>query len=594
MDGMSPGRRKGFALITVFLFATILALMVGALLLVLRQDRFRTMGYSDEVAAVYVAEVGVADVLDRLMDDLAFDTDLINVPVPNQRGSYTVTWRQPSFAGPKDSVNNLAGAATVDGPRGSNSLPPRAAEIVVEARVGAVSRTTQLIVLAPPPPTDGSPMAATGNIYLRGNIKVDSVDGLIAGYISGGKTVHSNSRPGTVQWTKEVASDKADFDGDVSCSCSQSTAVNLQGTQGNDYFLDSQQSAVPSINVSAIDVGRAVADQNSYPAPTLNMSGVTVLPAGNYYFGGNITLPDNLVLEDGANLFVRGNLDVDGTVTGNGKVMVDGTVDMYGDLFATGNDSHFVSMMASGDVNVNGFNGDDRISALAAADPTLATNLGQLDSLLNNYQSAITANDTANAQTARAALGKGVGGQLFEQIKASIDADPNNDRTKQFLQQKMDKLSNFFGDYEVATGSTSIGTDTLDGSNTDGLADFALRRNDSDLQNISRTLAGQINAKELGYSHFRGVLYSGGTLRVQNGVSILGGALANDGTGGGTFANFVVPVDPSTYEPTGRISGSRGVIDMRGGTRLTIDRALLSGAGTGGGGGLRIASWIKR
>ena len=153
------------------------------------------------------------------------------------------------------------------------------------------------------------------------------------------------------------------------------------------------------------------------------------------------------------------------------------------------------------------------------------------------------------------ALGEGSGGQLFEQIKAGVAADPTNDRTKDFLYQKMDKLSDFFGNYESVTGSGTISTDSMDGSTTGGLVDFALRRSDTDLQKITSTVSGQINRKELGYSHFRGVLYSSGTLTVEDGVSILGAALANDGTGGGTFDNFLVPVDGSSYEPSGRLPG---------------------------------------
>lgn len=579
---------------TVLLFSTVLAMLVGSLLLALRHDRFRTMGYSDEIAAIYVAEAGVADVVDRLMDDPNFDTDLVDIPVDGRPGTYTVEWEDPASVGPENSVNNLQGGGPVDGPRGANTVPRNSAELVVRATVGNVTKTTQLIVLAPVDPNDATPMAATGNIYLKGDIAVDSIDGLLSGYVSGGKLVHSNNRPGTVQWQKETSGDRAYFDGDVTCSCSQTTAVDMQGTLGSDYFLDNAQRAVPTIDIGGIDVAAAVNDQTGHSSPSFNPTGPTTLPAGDYYLSGNVTLPFDLILEDGANLFISGDLTVDGAVKGQGKVMVDGDVDMRGDSFITANDDHFVSMMASGDLTIAGFNGDDRLEQLAASDPGLAAQLSQLDGLLSDYQAAIDSGDTTGARTAMEALGEGSGGQLFEQIKAGVAADPTNDRTKDFLYQKMDKLSDFFGNYESVTGSTTISTDSMDGSTTGGLVDFALRRSDTNLQKITSTVSGQINRKELGYSHFRGVLYSSGTLTVEDGVSILGAALANDGTGGGTFDNFLVPVDGSTYEPSGRIPGARGVLKMEGGNRLTVDRALMAGGVGGGSGKVRIASWIKR
>jgi hypothetical protein len=592
--GKSLNRRSGFALMTVLLFSVVLAMLVGVLLLAVRHDKFRTLGYSNEIAASYVAEAGVADVLDQLMDDPNFDTDLIDVPVDGRPGTYTVTWKDPSTAGPTDSVNNMSNAGQASGPRGANSVPANSAEILVVATVGSVTKTTQLIAIAPPDPNDAAPMAATGNILMKGNITVDAVDGLDSGYVSGGRTVHSNNRPGTVEWKKQNVGDEAVFDGDVTCSCSQSTAVNMEGVLGSDYYLDSEQRAVPTIDIGGIDVAAAVGDNTGHPSPTFNPSGQSVLPAGNYHVSGNVNLSDDLILEDGANLFVSGDLTVDGAVTGNGKVMVDGKVSMYGDTFTTGSGDHFVSMMSSKNLVLSGYDAHDRLAQLAGADPALDGQLAQLDTLLGDFQAAVDSGNTTAAETARLALGEGSGAQLFAQIKAGVDADPNNDATKRFLQRKMDKLSDFYGKYESVTGSTTIMSDTMDGSSTDGLVDFALRRGDTNLQKVTQTLSGQINRKELGYTHFRGVLYTSRKLRVDGGVSILGAALANDGTGGGNFDNFLVPVDGTAYEPTGRVSGGRGVIDMRGGTRLTVDRALMSGSASGGGGSVRIAAWLRR
>jgi hypothetical protein len=586
--------RGGFALMTVLLFVTVLAIMVGALLLAARQDTFVSMGYSQDVAAGLVAEAGVADVLDQLMDDPSFATDLIDQPVEGRSGTYTVTWKDPADAGPSDSVNNFGSDTPVDGPRGADTVPQRSAEIVVTATVGNTTHVTQLVVLGAPGPSDASPLAATGNIYLRGNMNVDSVDNLLDGYVSGGKTVHSNSRPGTVQWTKETPSDQARFDGDVTCSCSQLTAVNLQGSQGSDYFVENEQRAVPTISLPSIDVKRAVADQTSYPSPTFNFSGVSTLPAGNYFASSNVNLPDDLVLEDGVNLFIDGDLRISGTVRGQGKIMVDGKVDIYGDTFIAGGEDNFVSLLSSKNLTVSGYQGDDRLAQLSGADPALDDQLNQMNSALSDLNAALAAGDSAQAQSARSSLGEGAGSQLLQQIKTQVSADPANDLTTRFLERKLDRLSDLFGDYELVTGSGSIMSDSLDGTDTTGMVDFALRRSDSDLRKTTQTLLGQLSRKELGYSHFRGMLYSNGRLQVQDGVGILGLALADDGNGGGTFDNYLVPVDGQTYQPSGRISGANGSIVMEGGTRLTLDRSLMQGGGGGGGGRIRIASWLRR
>lgn len=585
---------RGFALITALLFVTVLALLVGGLLMAVRHDKFRTLSYTDDVAATYLGEAGVADVIDRIMDDPSFSADLIDVAVPGRPGSYSVTWSDPALAGPQSSINNLAGAATVNGPRGPNTVPPHSVELVVVAKAGHTERVTQLILLAPVAAADATPMAATGNIYLRGNISVDSIDGILGGYVSGGKTIHSNSRPGTVRWRKENSTDIARFDGDVSCSCSQTTAVNLEGSNGTDYFADNEQRAVPTISLPSMDVARAVGDNSSHPAPTLSPTGPTILPAGSYYVGGGLSLPDNLVLEDGANLFVSGNLDVDGSISGTGKIMVDGRVQMRGSEFIGGGQDQFVSLFASGNLTLSGFDGEDRLAQLAGSDPALAANLASVDTALGNLNAALAADDEVAAQTARAELGEGAGAQLFEQIRAQVAADPSYDETTAFLERKLDVLSDYLGDYQTVTGSGSIMSDNMDGTSTGGFLDFALQRSDSDLKNVNQTLLGQVTVAELGHSHFRGMLYSNGRLRIENGVSVLGSALADDGRGGGSFNSYLSPVDGTTYTPAGRM-GSNGTIRMEGGTRLTIDKAMMAGGGGGGAsGGVRIGSWLRR
>lgn len=572
-------------------------MLLGALVTAVSRDRFRTMSHADRVAAVAVAEAGVADVVEHLIRQPDFDSDLINVPGPAGRGTYTVRFHRsgPSVA-ENESVNNR-GTATVEGPRGPTTVPPGSVDLVVEATVGSVVHRIEVLLIQQASVADEHPLMATGNIYLSGDLTVDSVDGLLGTATTEG-SVHSNSRPGTVEWTREVSGDQAFLTGAASCSCTQSTSVNFQGTQGVDYFTGgpnqrgARTRSIPSLNVAA-----AVADMSTRPTPSINSSGPTVLTAGEYFLSGTTSIPDNLVLEQGAYLFVDGDLDVAGTVEGAGRLMVDGDVELFGGPFVAGGQDHFVSVFAQGNLKLKGHNAVSRMESLAATDTTADALVTDITTAVNQFQAAVTANDASAAEAARMQLGEGGGAQLFAQLRDLVAAQSANDPTQRFLEKKFDHLSDFYGAYDsvhgVAFSSSNPISDAVD---VRALVDEALQRNHPDLLNISRTFSGQITRQQLGAAHLRGFFYSSGALRVENGVSILGALVADNGTGGGTFENYLSPVDGATYAPSGRTntSSGAGTIRMKSGSRLTIDQTLYNSGTSASLSPVRIAAWLKR
>ncbi len=132
-----------------------------------------------DVAALYVAEAGVAYAKAELSRDSAWGPQSLTQTMPNGRGSYTISFATAS-PGPNDSVNNLTGPGVVDGPRGPGTVPPFTADLVVLAELNGRTRRLEVILSngGGGPPDVDVPLLASRGIRLNGNVVVKGIESL--------------------------------------------------------------------------------------------------------------------------------------------------------------------------------------------------------------------------------------------------------------------------------------------------------------------------------------------------------------------------------------------------------------------------------
>ncbi|MCA9795960.1 MAG: hypothetical protein KC910_29330, partial [Candidatus Eremiobacteraeota bacterium] len=187
------------ALVTTLMVIGILVLMVVAVISSVHQEASLTKSYHDEVAALYIAEAGLADVMSHLEIDTAWVDGFNRQPMTTRPGSYTVHFNQTGDHFERwHSVNNLTGATAVDGPRGPLTVPPYTAVIVVVGRAGSIERQLEAVVYSEGVINVQYPLMTSGIISLSGDVEVAGLKSL-HGFERVAAGIHSNSgggRPG--------------------------------------------------------------------------------------------------------------------------------------------------------------------------------------------------------------------------------------------------------------------------------------------------------------------------------------------------------------------------------------------------------------
>ena len=102
---MMTFRGRGMALITTLLFVSVLVMMmVGLVQRSLTGGHFAIEGQR-HLGAQAAAEAGLAEVLCRLSENPNWATDLVDQPLQQSDGRFSVRWSAPQ------SINNLTGTS---------------------------------------------------------------------------------------------------------------------------------------------------------------------------------------------------------------------------------------------------------------------------------------------------------------------------------------------------------------------------------------------------------------------------------------------------------------------------------------------------
>ena len=319
---------------------------------------------SQGMQARNLAESTLAMAVDRLADQRDFgagatsDTDSITAQffpgAPTGRLTFHST--QASSWGLPVSVNNLEGDSSVVLPDG-RVLPPFSAYLVAEAEYGGVSKQMETVLTIP---VYKYALATSGAINSNGRLLVASIDSDTD--LSGGlgAVPASELKPGhlAAQSTNQTVLNSATaanstlITGDV-VSGGTVTLGSYTDVQGS-VLQNHEPEELPDLTVSDYDpagwTGLETINSQTMTAPS---PFDPVELAGVWRRQGDLEIYGELDL-DGGYLYVDGDLEITGGVSGKGTIFCTGDIDI-GDAsgFVTDN---VQALVADGDITISGGN----------------------------------------------------------------------------------------------------------------------------------------------------------------------------------------------------------------------------------------------
>ena len=545
------------------LFTVIVLLLVGSVMILMRQGKINAVSHVAHVASLYAAEAGVADAVERLNDDNTWAPNDYKVTLPNGKGSYRIR-----FGGPVKtrSINNLFAGGTAAGPHGADTVPRTSVFLVVEGFAYGESRVVETVLNATPFRSLNGPFVTSGKIELNGDIEVVGVKAF-NNWSPVEAGIHSNlsgSVRDVITW-EGASGQSARIDGEITASSISPDAINMNSSGRGSYYSRLEESGVsarkfPRINVEKI-VERAQDRGLTTHTPTV---GTNKLRGGEYHFNGGVINGD-LVL-DNANLYVSGDLKVNGSITGDGSVFILGDTTFAGSAEVNVVRGGHVAIYSQGHVQLKGFDGSEFLDAAATSDPTTFDNpiratqraLRKLQDEIGNGSGGgqnfgLPGSDVdqlrqvlGDAPSSSADLPPGFSMSDTNSVPRLISglnslsstAAPDERKTIQFLQNKLrrmqiltdNKVRRVGDDYEY-TRMSDVEAYLRTGEARPGLLDYVNDYNGSNanIRKARRLLAAEfqsIDFNALGSSYFKGLIFTSGAFHSTNDIEVYGGIFA--------------------------------------------------------------------
>jgi hypothetical protein len=338
----------------------------------------------------------------------------------------------------------------------------------------------------------------------------------------------------------------------------------------------------------SLDIPAEVALRRAAPAPILT-AGTTVLGPGEYYLGSDLAYTGDLVLEDGATLFVEGSLDLNGALRGSGTLQVSGTTRLRGDTSLSSQSR--VALLSHGDVTLEGYSGTDYLKTIPGATQILAdiatTQSAMLDYLSQSADAGVMGGmgivDRLNHQmgvtgtfpTFDAAIGCDRLGALLALVSTQADSE-----TRTFLVDKLTAYKAFHDHNGSLTFAQKLAI-AQDFANDPRFMPMAVEQVTDCFASLTgpeqkravaglRSILSEFTYDRLGNSYFQGLVYTKGDFTATNQVTIIG-ALITDG------------------------GSNKGAVRLLGGTSLTYVRDFFDGdGGVSTGSGVHVVTWASR
>lgn len=287
---MKNNNRRGMSFMLVLMVVSLLVI-ISFMLVVLNALNLNLVTKNrDNTKAYWAARAGISDALDRLKTNLAWNAGFANKAMPNNQGTYTITF---TVGATPYSTNNTSGAIEVPG-WNNTAVPAGCAHIVSTGNFGKATKISQIIVQGA---FSGGlfqyPFAASGGITANRGFLSDSFDSSQGSYAA----THTNSG-GTI-----ISNDTAVNTINIGGTHSQPSYVYGDLVIGPGGDPNSAISTSPNVTVT----GSKYAATTSLTLPQINAthnsndlnysSGVNYLAGGTY---------GNLRVRRGAQLILTG------------------------------------------------------------------------------------------------------------------------------------------------------------------------------------------------------------------------------------------------------------------------------------------------
>lgn len=562
-------RKRGTILIGVLLLILVLRMLVVGLMLRLHASGSANQGNQDDNQALLACQSGVAEAMARLSKGGTWTPPQLPSRSPDGNSSYQVQL-----------VNNLNGTVPASGIDGRPPVPPGSAYVVSTGTSGSRTRTVEA-VLGYVLDNQNYPtaMQAGGAIHILGQA---DISGQAAANDPSPQKIEvistsTATSPGLVQLTS------GRVDGSIKVSGPSAGAVNV----GSATVTGGVKSSVPARALPPIDIPGQISARAGLSAPTLT-PGSTVI-TGDHYMNGDLHYDGNLTL-NGSNLFVKGKVEVTGTLSGRGSLIVGQTTSIHGNAQLKSSSGLGLAIVSQGSINLRGFDGTGYLTNLAANAPPDENGIPyskHLDNLLagisqqrQDLADHMAGQDPTNAKFGvdesdydhiGFSLAHGYNSYLPQTSTLPFTSDPKQDNpiarltglvvqqpasaTRDFVLGKLKSMydevdgkeTGFYGVVGQTQGRDTILTTALSTGNLDGISDVVNDGGTNPFSNYGNTnwssyTPAQINAAYnllkvtvdnlsldgVGAARFDGVLLTRGHIYSSGGIQIIGSALASD------------------------------------------------------------------
>ena len=537
---------RAFALAFTLLLTTVIVVTVTALLATAGRNLFTASQYHQRAIATQAAEAGLARAQAVLEADVGFQ-GRIQEELSHSGGSFELNITKGS-PGPLQSLNNLE--STV--PRGlsSGELPAHSAFIVSRGTYRGhevllrayVRRAEESLLLS---------LLASNRIGLNKNTSIRGIQDFISS-APAPAGVHSNrTKDGTaVSWRGPAAVDRLTTTGKITSSAKDDGSIDLvprAAVTAQDILANQ-----PRRGHLNYDIEEFVALHSSSPGPAFPSTGRVVLPAGTHYYRGNQEINGDLVLEEGARIYIDGDLTVNGSIAGMGTVAVTGFTALKGDTHLSTADGNYIALLSREGVSLTGFDGTAFLDELASSNAAVAQDWNIVKNSMREVKARVSlghdgwvgeANDDEFDTNRYQLVMPGQGAHGLEQ---AMPAGP----TGEFLARKFYEMRLFYHnawhdidnnpihDHDTPgqriAAAEAITTSYLSGKlrpDQGGIADAVSSQTIPyhDLPVLIQHSIGRVttaieaeNLDKLGTAWFKGFVYSNGPVYVANEITVVG------------------------------------------------------------------------
>jgi len=583
--------RRGIVVISTLLISTVLLILVVTLLLSISNENQLVLRNAHTTEALFLAEAGIADATYQLSIDNSWapdDVAPLEVVFPDGNGKYTIVFNPDpdNPVEPWESVNNLSGDAFVNGPRGLDTVPPKTAHVVVTAEIkGREIRYEALISRGFSEPTT-VPLLSAGKIRMNGDVVVRGVESL-SNPVAIDAGIHSNNsapQAGIIEWDGG-GTGEAYISGEVTTTSNHPGAIQASGGSFNPGGVEE---GAPAHSFPYIDIDAAIASGKNAPIMMPSGGGTTSLSGSNYRWDGGVINGD-LVL-DGVNLFVNGDLEVNGTIKGTGAIYVSGNTSFRGTANLVADQGYGMGVFSKGHVKLEGFDGSQYLESIAASNPTdFGKWFGDAKTAHVDLVSEISSGTYAADATDVTATWGNQDNSLVDQLRAVLGGGdtetlPTGIDDGDALGLMADYLETNYAGNESADFMIDRLRDTRTLYADGGLLDQANDGYDPSDASKASSRSGNQNFDKLGTSYFQGLIYTTGAVYASNEVEIVGALLA----------------DRNGFSPQGQwsVNGESlkaGDVFLTGGSSLVFNQELVEDPlASVPSGPVSVCSWLGR